>query len=183
MERGIERWRKRKSSKRGVSPIIATILLVAITVVLAAVLYILVSGYIGGTGSKPISVGLSPGTPAQSTCGAATNYTEAVSVASVSGTLTTTGFGLRLVNSANGNAIAPAAPSSGCPAAQSWFAQLESPGGAVLDTWVGSWTAASSVTLSSGDIIVVNSAVPITGVATLSVYGVGGTSVSGSTSL
>lgn len=45
----------RKARKRGVSPIIATILLVAITVVLAAVLYVLISGLTGGgVGSKPI---------------------------------------------------------------------------------------------------------------------------------
>ncbi|HTT72650.1 MAG TPA: archaellin/type IV pilin N-terminal domain-containing protein, partial [Thermoplasmata archaeon] len=34
----------RKARKRAVSPIIATILLVAITVVLAAVLYVLITG-------------------------------------------------------------------------------------------------------------------------------------------
>ena len=48
-----------KRSKRGVSPIIATILLVAITVVLAAVLYVLVSGYLSHTSSAPMSVGWS----------------------------------------------------------------------------------------------------------------------------
>ncbi|MEW5936475.1 MAG: archaellin/type IV pilin N-terminal domain-containing protein [Candidatus Thermoplasmatota archaeon] len=36
--------------KEGVSPVIATILMVAITVVLAAVLYVMVSGYMGGGG-------------------------------------------------------------------------------------------------------------------------------------
>lgn len=41
-------------NKRGVSPIIATILLVAITVVLAAVLYILISGLTRGPGNTPI---------------------------------------------------------------------------------------------------------------------------------
>ena len=38
----------RRAKARGVSPIIATILLVAITVVLAAVLYVLISGLTGG---------------------------------------------------------------------------------------------------------------------------------------
>ena len=45
-------WRKAK--KRGVSPIIATILLVAITVVLAAVLYVLISGLTRGPGNTPL---------------------------------------------------------------------------------------------------------------------------------
>ncbi len=45
-------WRKK--GKRGVSPIIATILLVAITVVLAAVLYILISGLTKGPGTTPL---------------------------------------------------------------------------------------------------------------------------------
>lgn len=44
----------RKGRKRGVSPIIATILLVAITVVLAAVLYILISGLTKGPGNTPL---------------------------------------------------------------------------------------------------------------------------------
>ncbi len=54
----------RKARKRGVSPIIATILLVAITVVLAAVLYVLISGLTGGgVGSKPIGSAFSAGAP------------------------------------------------------------------------------------------------------------------------
>jgi flagellin-like protein len=55
------RWRK--SGKRGVSPIIATILLVAITVVLAAVLYILISGLTKGPGNTPIGTTLAVGKP------------------------------------------------------------------------------------------------------------------------
>jgi flagellin-like protein len=52
----------RKARKRGVSPIIATILLVAITVVLAAVLYVLISGLTsGGVGSKPIGTAFTVG--------------------------------------------------------------------------------------------------------------------------
>ncbi|MCI4331182.1 MAG: type IV pilin [Thermoplasmata archaeon] len=55
------RWRKK--DKRGVSPIIATILLVAITVVLAAVLYILISGLTKGPGNTPLGTALTLGTP------------------------------------------------------------------------------------------------------------------------
>lgn len=41
--------------RRGVSPVIATILMVAITVVLAAVLYVMVSGYMQGGGMSPVA--------------------------------------------------------------------------------------------------------------------------------
>ncbi|HKN06562.1 MAG TPA: archaellin/type IV pilin N-terminal domain-containing protein, partial [Thermoplasmata archaeon] len=72
----------RKARKRGVSPIIATILLVAITVVLAAVLYVLISGLTGGgVGSKPIgtafTVGPNPSTGATK-CTAATGGCVAI---------------------------------------------------------------------------------------------------------
>jgi len=66
----------RKARKRGVSPIIATILLVAITVVLAAVLYVLISGLTsGGVGSKPIGSAFNAGNPvlSQSGTGAASS--------------------------------------------------------------------------------------------------------------
>ncbi|HYY48838.1 MAG TPA: archaellin/type IV pilin N-terminal domain-containing protein, partial [Thermoplasmata archaeon] len=44
-----------RKDERAVSPVIATILMVAITVVLAAVLYVMVSGLIVGPGaSKPL---------------------------------------------------------------------------------------------------------------------------------
>ncbi|MGD0587847.1 MAG: archaellin/type IV pilin N-terminal domain-containing protein [Thermoplasmata archaeon] len=66
----------RKARKRGVSPIIATILLVAITVVLAAVLYVLISGLTGGgVGSKPIGSAFSAGNPILSTCAAGSAQT------------------------------------------------------------------------------------------------------------
>jgi flagellin-like protein len=45
-------------NKKGVSPVIATILMVAITVVLAAVLYVMVMGMMSGPGNTPKSVGL-----------------------------------------------------------------------------------------------------------------------------
>jgi archaeal type IV pilus assembly protein PilA len=61
----------RKARKRAVSPIIATILLVAITVVLAAVLYVLISGLTHGPGNTPIGSAFSFGTPVSSTCSAA----------------------------------------------------------------------------------------------------------------
>jgi len=42
--------------EKGVSPVIATILMVAITVVLASAVYIMVSGYMGGAPSKPVAL-------------------------------------------------------------------------------------------------------------------------------
>jgi len=61
----------RKARKRAVSPIIATILLVAITVVLAAVLYVLISGLTHGPGNTPIGSAFAIGSPQGGTCSAA----------------------------------------------------------------------------------------------------------------
>jgi flagellin-like protein len=63
----------RKKNKRGVSPIIATILLVAITVVLAAVLYILISGFTKGPGNTPIGTAFAFATPQKTTGTAGSN--------------------------------------------------------------------------------------------------------------
>ena len=60
----------RKARKRAVSPIIATILLVAITVVLAAVLYVLISGLTHGPGSTPIGTAFAAGNPTTASPGA-----------------------------------------------------------------------------------------------------------------
>jgi archaeal type IV pilus assembly protein PilA len=57
-------WAMRKETD-GVSPVIATILMVAITVVLAAVLYVMVLG-IGGPGTTVPAVGTTKGTTATS---------------------------------------------------------------------------------------------------------------------
>jgi flagellin-like protein len=47
-----------REDEEAVSPVIATILMVAITVVLAAVLYVMVSGLIGSPGSTPQIMGV-----------------------------------------------------------------------------------------------------------------------------
>jgi flagellin-like protein len=62
---------RRSRSSRAVSPIIATILLVAITVVLAAVLYVLISGLTHGPGSPPIEESFLIDSPVAGTCWAA----------------------------------------------------------------------------------------------------------------
>src|SRR4029077_16667981 len=74
------RWRQK--GRRGVSPIIATILLVAITVVLAAVLYILISGLTKGPGNTPLGTALAMGSPQAGTNGTANTYTIAITPSS-----------------------------------------------------------------------------------------------------
>ena len=48
-----------RKDRKAVSPVIATILMVAITVVLAAVLYVMVSGLVAGPGAAPSAIGVS----------------------------------------------------------------------------------------------------------------------------
>jgi flagellin-like protein len=175
----------RKSRKRGVSPIIATILLVAITVVLAAVLYVLVSGYLGSTGAKPSSLGMAGGLATTTTCGttAGALYFESVSITSTSSTITTTTLGLKIIPAAgglafgNGNTIAAA---SACPAAGGYFVGLVSAAGTTLACWVGQTVASSPVwsTLSGSSCVTTTTAAAttlgtaqtITGGETLVVY-------------
>ena len=47
-----------RKDEKGVSPVIATILMVAITVVLAAVLYVMVTGLLTGPGTGPQAMGV-----------------------------------------------------------------------------------------------------------------------------
>ncbi len=53
--------------EKGVSPVIATILMVAITVVLASAVYLIVSGYFSGAPSKPVAIGVTTSTTATAT--------------------------------------------------------------------------------------------------------------------
>ena len=50
--------KKMYKKEEGVSPVIATILMVAITVVLATTVWLLVSGYMGGSTQTPLTMGL-----------------------------------------------------------------------------------------------------------------------------
>ena len=84
----------RKARKRGVSPIIATILLVAITVVLAAVLYVLISGLTTGPGNAPLGSHFGWANPSNNSTGstlASSSYT--IGIASASG-ISTSSFHL-----------------------------------------------------------------------------------------
>src|SRR2546429_6670174 len=49
-----------RKDEAAVSPVIATILMVAITVVLAAVPYVMVTGLVGGPGGGPPTIGVDP---------------------------------------------------------------------------------------------------------------------------
>ena len=108
----------RKARKRGVSPIIATILLVAITVVLAAVLYVLISGLTHGTGSAPLGTNFSWGQPINTTgaaaegCGAVgTAHAFCYTIEIAGSSVATSNFILALRNTA-GSTIAWAVPAA-----------------------------------------------------------------------
>jgi len=136
------RWRARvrrlrRRNERGVSPIIATILLVAITVVLAAVLYVLVSGLTKTGVSTPYEFGMAY----LSSAGTGKNYTEVLSVTPTPG-LVTSIFALKILT-AGGTATAigtiattcfpqatAAVPQASCTVgvATGWFALLLSGG-------------------------------------------------------
>jgi len=76
-----------RKDETAVSPVIATILMVAITVVLAAVLYVMVSGLITGPGSTPRAMGV---TIQRSTD--QTNWTLLITSVPAGGTATTGTF-------------------------------------------------------------------------------------------
>ena len=109
----------RKARKRAVSPIIATILLVAITVVLAAVLYVLIAGLTHGPSSAPLAFGWGQGTNATGTSntpgcsslmptGFTTKFCYTDTIAPTGG-LTTSNVQLSLRNSAGATIAWPAA--------------------------------------------------------------------------
>ena len=91
-------WRRKR--QRGVSPIIATILLVAITVVLAAVLYILISGLTKGPGNTPIGTALALGKPSENSKG--TNFWYNFSVQSAGGGLIMNNMNFQVLTTSNG---------------------------------------------------------------------------------
>ncbi len=134
----------RKARKRGVSPIIATILLVAITVVLAAVLYVLISGLTSGPGNAPLGSHFAWSTPSNTTTKAPTVYAYSIDIASASSVSTSdVSFGL---HSANGASL----PVAG-NIAKIWLNNTQ---GANVATWTagGGWApvAGFSGALSGG---------------------------------
>lgn len=196
------RWRKNR--QRGVSPIIATILLVAITVVLAAVLYVLVSGLTRTGASTPYSLGMTPSAGGQ--LGSGTNWFDNLALSPTSG-LTTSMFGLSIVSPAGATyALAAAVGGTGCtlgatfatgaaacngPAAAGWFGLILTSGGVITATYLlsggaGLWTynTGSTIALNSGYTLEVISFAQLNGNDyTISAFSTGTSSVSGSGTL
>src|SRR5438309_10138721 len=109
----VPRWRRKPQEDRtmksiirkdeaAVSPVIATILMVAITVVLAAVLYVMVSGLLTPTGQGPRVMGVNIGRS-----GDGTNWT--LLITSTPTGLTTSAVKLTITTSANLTALGPTA--------------------------------------------------------------------------
>ncbi|HTP53713.1 MAG TPA: archaellin/type IV pilin N-terminal domain-containing protein [Thermoplasmata archaeon] len=192
----------KKARKRGVSPIIATILLVAITVVLAAVLYVLVSGLTKTGANTPYSLGMT----SSGATGSGANWFDTLTLSPTSG-LTTSMFGLSVVSPASVTVtLAAAAGGSGCTAgsayatgatgcngpASGWYGVLVTSSNTIAATYltsggVGTWTYASGVTtvaLSNSYSFVVISAAQLAGNDyTISAFSTGSSSVSGSGTL
>ncbi len=131
------RWRKK--GKRGVSPIIATILLVAITVVLAAVLYILISGLTKGPGNTPLGSALAVSPASQGTSGAANVYT--FSVVSASGGLILNNLQFQIENP-SGGVVTLAAPVFNVTG-------LTGSTVAVYNMATGAWTSGGTLTVTN----------------------------------
>ena len=139
----------RKARKRGVSPIIATILLVAITVVLAAVLYVLISSLTtGGANTVPIGTTFAYGTaqqtssPPASTCATGTGvicYAIGIQSAGSSATTSNVHFSVQ---------------KSGSPITTQPKVYLTDASGGVLATWSGSAWDNSAVAFASTDTLI-----------------------------
>src|SRR3989454_7606302 len=87
-----------RKDEAAVSPVIATILMVAITVVLAAVLYVMVSGLLTPTGQGPRVMGVNIGRS-----GDGTNWTRVIT--STPSGLTTSAVKLTITTSGGANTV------------------------------------------------------------------------------
>ena len=130
---------------------VATVLLVAITVVLAGVLYIMLANLgSGATGPRPISLELTlAGNEEATPSGVAWGNFSLSS----SQPLTTSEFGLSLV-SAGGSPVPLGGggcltTSTSCSPSNSWIAFLYTPQGKVLNVWNSSGWSNSSMTVVS----------------------------------
>ncbi len=184
-----------RRGKRGVSPIIATILLVAITVVLAAVLYVLISGLTGGGVSSPYSLQM---TNDGQTVPAAGTYYITLALNPTSG-LTTGFFGLKVTNVSSATVNGAAVPtttcklyatfgSTACPkataASTAWYVVLVAENGTVANSYGTAGWSAPTVAVTGAETLVVVTGASITSIDdTLSAFSTGSASVSGSVSL
>jgi archaeal type IV pilus assembly protein PilA len=189
----------RKATKRGVSPIIATILLVAITVVLAAVLYVLISGLTSSTASAPVTLApaLVPGGAGSSGTGSTAIYYVAVGI-NPSSSIATSAVGLKVTTSTSTANLAAVA-GAGCTVNSAYtagttctrptgtgtyFVVLTNGTGKIVATYsTAGWS--SSISLSGGSFVlnVISSAAYDGAGYKLTAYGSGSTSVSGSVNL
>jgi len=186
----------RKGQKRGVSPIIATILLVAITVVLAAVLYVLVSGLTRTGASTPYSLGMA----VTSATGSGSNYAVTLSLSPTSG-LTTGAFGLQVQNNGGISQATVGSNPAGCKAGAAptvctsngagWYAILVASNGTVSATYSGAsaawgnfYVGVTTISVNGAYNLVVISNVAYDGNGfVVSAFGTGTSSVSGSANL
>ena len=137
----------RKARKRAVSPIIATILLVAITVVLAAVLYVLISGLTHGPSSAPLGTNFSWGSPVNASgtsptgCGATTagNFCYSIEIAGSSVSMSNFVLGLR--NTAGATIAMPVSTSAGVSAPTANQIALISPTSTTPVAWYSTSTS------------------------------------------
>ncbi len=130
---------------------VATILLVAITVILASVLYILVASLgSGATDPRPISLEVTLQGSLSSTRGGATWVNFSLDP---SQPVTTSYFGLALVTS-GGNYIPVgtggcSSGSSSCSPGTGWIAFLYNPQGTILNVWDSTGWSNSTLTILS----------------------------------
>ncbi len=151
-ENRAHRWRKK--SKRGVSPIIATILLVAITVVLAAVLYILISGLTKGPGNTPLGTALTLSKPAENVAGA--NHYYNLTVQAAGGGLIMNNLNFQ-VQGTGGNVVPPLG---------SWTLTVVGNLGTTVATYTmnaGTWATGSTVSVASPQVISLNTPSSLSG--------------------
>jgi flagellin-like protein len=169
--RKMERFGRKK---KGVSPVIATILMVAITVVLAGVLYVMVLGFTHGGPGTTIAIGF--GSPYAAT-GSSSSLTEVVPITGASNTIYLSSIGFKVTNSA------------GATQNVTSFIYTSTTGSTIYGFSGGAWqpTGTSTVAVSSGATVTIHGAgVSGSNLAgyTLEVFALSsGVSVSGSVSL
>ena len=180
--------RRARARRRGVSPIIATILLVAITVVLAAVLYVLISGLTHSSASTPYSINI--GTPTWT--GGTPNY-GTMRIASATTGLTTSLFALSVATSTGVPVPVGTAATANCKPANvysstncgaptgSWYAVIYFLGnGTIANVYVNTaWSFATVGVGQSEALVVVGPSTFQNSGDVMSATGTGSSSVSG----
>ncbi len=171
--RKMERFGRKK---KGVSPVIATILMVAITVVLAGVLYVMVLGFTHGGPGTTIAIGF--GSPYAATGSSSSGLSEVVPITGASNTIYLSSIGFKVTNSA------------GATQNVTSFIYTSTTGSTIYGFSGGAWkpTGTSTVAVSSGATVTIHDVTGISGSNlagyTLEVFALSsGVSVSGSVSL